>query len=84
MTLLSKLLSLEGCLLRVMIKCWHHTGHKVTEGMCWERLECISCDCFPLITWGLSSCKCCHLLSYFPKGRFVLSDVETLPHSFEH
>lgn len=32
----------------------------------------------------VSVAECCHLLSFLsPKGRFVLSDVEILPNSFE-
>ena len=84
LTLLSKLQPLEGYLLWVVIKCWHHTGHKVAKGVCWDRLGGISRDCVPRINSGPGSCKCCHLLSFFPKGHFVLSDVETLPHSFKH
>lgn len=74
LTLLSKLQSLEGYLLWVMIKCWHHTGHKVTKGMCWDRLGCISlmrglCSSHKL---GSRQLQVLSFVVFFPQRPFCL------------
>lgn len=77
------LLSLKDCLQCLTINCWHHTDGKVTNGMCEERLEWIFDVCFHFINSSLCSRKFVICYVFFFKGSFVLSDVETLPWSFE-